>query len=165
MNKQRRAAIGAALSIAALAFAPVHAQTRESPNIGKTPEGIAWVTGGVTAEGLTRLAQIRDKYSLWITTAAMRSGAHLSDVDVKITNTKTKKVVLEKTMLGPWLFVDLPLGTYLVEATFKDETQKRTTTIHPKDRHQVIMYFDVPAEVSPEWKSPFESSPYSGRKN
>lgn len=129
---------------------------------GKTLAGTEYVTGGVTVAELLDLQGERDKYSLWVTTAAVRSGAHLSDVTLRIVDAR-KQVVLDTLMIGPWLMVDLPLGRYTVEAKFKDQTFQRVTQIHRDDRHQVMIYFDVPAEVSPDWVSPFKTSPYSGR--
>ena len=135
----------------------VAAQTR-----GKTVAGSTYVTGGVTVAELRKLDGEKDNYSLWITTAAKESGAYLSDVKLKITGAK-KQVVLDTTMIGPWLMVDLPAGKYTVEAGFKDQTQKRTTHIRAGEHEQMIMYFESPAEVSPDWVSPFKDSPYSGK--
>ena len=87
----------------------------------------------------------------------------ISDVVVRILDSN-KSVVYDSRLAGPWLFLDLPLGRYDVEATFNGETQKRVTTIHPGDLHQALFYFDVPAEVSPEWQSPFPRGPYTGKK-
>jgi hypothetical protein len=158
MSKTRQAAVGAAISIALLLCGPAAAQT-----FGKTAGGVPYVSGGVTVAELEKLAAQREKYSFWLTTAALRSGAHLSDVNVKITEAESRKVVLDTMMIGPWLLIDLPLGAYTVEATFQDQTQKHMTRIHPGDNHQMIMYFKIPAEVSPDWRSPFEASPYSGK--
>ncbi|HEU0200109.1 MAG TPA: hypothetical protein VFR86_06700 [Burkholderiaceae bacterium] len=71
--------------------------------------------------------------------------------------------MLETIMIGPWLMVDLPLGIYSVEAAFEGQMQRGTTQIHPGDHHQMIMYFDTPADVSPDWVKPFEVSPYLGK--
>lgn len=147
-----------AILAAFTAVAPIGASAETR---GKTVDGMPYVTGGVTVAELIKLQGERDKYSLWITTAAVRSGAHLSDVKLRITDAK-KRVVLDTMMIGPWLMVDLPLGRYSVEAKFKDQTFDRVTQIHKDDHHQVLIYFDVPAEVSPDWVSPFRTSPYSG---
>ena len=110
-------------------------------------------------EELQALHARRDDYSLWLVTAAKRSGAHLADVRVKISD-REGRTVFEGLLDGPWLFIDLEVGRYTIEASFDDETQKKTTTIHPGDHHQVFFYFDVPDEVSPERQTPFDRNPY-----
>lgn len=91
----------------------------------------------------------RDRYSLWVITAAKGSGAYLADVNVRITDAG-KKQVLEHAMAGPWLLVDLPPGRYEVEASFRGERHSRATRIEAGDRHQIVFYFDVPAETLPK---------------
>ena len=156
LNTLARATALFAWSVA-LAFDASAAQS------GLTQQGRPFVSGGVSIEELLALHGKRDGYSLWVVTAAHRSGAHLSDVQVRITDT-SRNTVFDEKLAGPWLFLDLPLGRYEVEARFNGQTQKRVTTIHPGDLHQALFYFDVPAEVSPEWQSPFPRGPYTGKK-
>jgi hypothetical protein len=126
---------------------------------GSSAQGRALVSGGVSFEELQALHARRDEYNLWLVTAAKRSGAYLADVRVKISDTE-RRTVFEGLLDGPWLFIDLAVGRYTVEAGFNGETQRKMTTIHPGDHHQVFFYFDVPDEVSPERQSPFERNPY-----
>ena len=142
--------------VSILAAESANAQTR-----GTTADGRSFATGGVTADELSDLAAEKSQYELWVTTAAKGSGAFLSDAQVKITDTRKKHVVLDTMMIGPWLFVDLAPGAYTIEATFNGQTQKRTTRVGAGDRHQAILYFDVPADLSPDWVSPFANSPYA----
>jgi hypothetical protein len=127
---------------------------------GTTTEGLSFANGGVTVGELRDLAAERQHYDLWVTTAAKGSGAFLSDVQVKITDAK-KNVVLETVMEGPWLLVDLAPGKYTIEAMFDGKSQKHITSIAQGGHHQAVLYFDSPAEVSPDWKSPFAQSPYA----
>ena len=116
---------------------------------GRTALGGAYVSGGIGEGEIAALEAQRDKYSLWVITAAKVSGAYLADVRVRITDAK-KAVVLDHTMAGPWLLVDLPLGRYEVEASYQGQSLTRPTTIHAGDRHQIVFYFDVPADVLPK---------------
>ena len=116
---------------------------------GRTVLGGAYVSRGIGEGEITQLDAQRDRYSLWVITAAKVSGAYLADVRVRITDAK-KALVLEHTMAGPWLLVDLPLGRYDVEASYQGKSLSRPTTIHAGDRHQMVFYFDVPAEVLPK---------------
>lgn len=114
---------------------------------GTTPEGIAYVSGGVGEGEKTELRSQRANYSFWLTTAALRSGAHLSDARVRIRDLDRNAVVLEHVMDGPWLFAALPVGRYEVEAILRFEDlgriliERGTTTIHAGDHQQMLLYF------------------------
>lgn len=137
-----------ALAIAALA---IFASTAMAVTAGKTARGGAFVSGGIGEGEIAALEAQRDKYSLWVITAVKVSGAYLADVRIRITDAK-KTRVLEHTMAGPWLMVDLPVGRYDVEASYGGQAASRATTIHTGDHHQMIFYFEVAADVLP--KSP-----------
>lgn len=132
----------AALFALALASAiPAGATVR-----GTTPDGIAWVSGGVGASEKTELQAARGEFSFWLTTAALRSGAHLDGVRVRIRDAERQRLVLEVVMDGPWLFAALPVGRYEVEAILQMDNgrlliERGTTAIHPGDRHQMLLYF------------------------
>jgi hypothetical protein len=131
---------------------------------GTTPQGLPYVSGGASHEELSALHGGRERYSLWVITAALRTGAHLADVRVSIRDAK-KQLVFDGRLDGPWLFIDLPLGRYDIEASYNNETQKRATTIHRGDHHQAFFYFNTGDIVSPEHVPPFERNPYGGTKN
>lgn len=115
---------------------------------GVSAEGIAYVSGGVGDEELVTLKNGRANYSFWLVTAALGSGAYLADATVKISDSKSGKLMLETKLAGPWLFVALPNGRYAIDATYaqghggKPETQRSTTTINTGDHHQTVLYFD-----------------------
>jgi len=50
----------------------------------------------------------------------------------------------DRRLDGPWLFMDLPLGRYEVEAQFGDVVQRPEVTVHAGDHHKLVFYFDVP---------------------
>jgi hypothetical protein len=143
------------LAVAALALTGL----AWSVETGSTAQGRPYVSGGVSNEELQDLHAAREKFSLWVITAARRSGAYLSDVQVNVKDAK-RRIVFDGRLDGPWLFVDLPLGRYDIEATFEAETQKKTTTIHAGDHHQALFYFNVAAEVSPEGEKPVPANVY-----
>jgi hypothetical protein len=117
---------------------------------GRTDEGIAWVTGGVGLDEAEQLRAERPAFSLWLVTAALKSGAYLSDVRVRIFEAGTRRVVLEQVLDGPWLFADLPVGRYEIEAIHQPagrariEIQRGSTQIHAGDKHQLVLYFAEP---------------------
>jgi len=120
---------------------------------GTSATGVAYASGGTSHEELDVLRAERPNYSFWLTTAARRSGAHLAGVRVRITEADGGMRVLEHVMDGPWLFADLPLGRYEVEAILLDERtgrleiQRGTTAIHAGDHHQMLLYFSTGDEV------------------
>lgn len=117
-----------------------------------TPQGVPYVTGGISLDELSTLRARRKDFSLWIVTAA-KSGAHLADVRIVIQDSQGE-TAFNRRLDGPWLFIDLPLGSYEIEATFRGETQQRKSTIHAGDRHQVIFRFDTGDQISPDNPSP-----------
>mgnify|MGYP001278533099 CR=1 FL=1 len=107
---------------------------------GKTAQGLSYLSGGISLDERTALQTQGSGYSLWVVTAAMKSGAYLSSVHVTIRDAK-QTAVFDGQLDGPWLFVDLPFGRYEVQAAFNGVVKKRITTIHPGDHHQALFYF------------------------
>ena len=116
---------------------------------GTFVQGRQFISGGVSDEELQSLYAKREQFSLWVITAARKSGAHLAEVRLKLSDSN-QRVVFDRRLDGPWLLIDLPLGRYQIEAVYEGETQKKTTTIHRNDHHQAIFYFNEKTEVSPE---------------
>jgi hypothetical protein len=130
---------------------------------GKTAQGHAYVSGGVSQAEQAYLHARHESFSLWAVTAAKKSGAYLVDVRVKITDAQ-QRVMFDAPLDGPWLLIDLPQGRYDIQASLGGETQRAVTTIHPGDHHQAFFYFPVDAEVSPERDQSTPGSPYGGKK-
>jgi len=128
---------------ASLAGTAGHAATE-----GFTAQGLPYVTGGISRGERETLGSRRGDFSLWVVTAAKKSGAFLADVQVRITD-RSGKVVLDTRMDGPWLLVALGAGEYQVETRHDSQTRVKTTRIHSVDRHEMMFYFDVQAEVLP----------------
>ncbi len=148
-----------ALVLLALVLAFALTSLAQSQTRGVNAQGRPFVSGGVGFEALQALHARRDAYSFWVVTAAKRSGAYLADVRIKI-NDAENRLVFDSALDGPWLFIDLALGRYSVEASFQGQTQRAVTTIHPGDHHQVLFYFDAPGEVDPDRDSPFNRNPF-----
>jgi hypothetical protein len=152
MNQPIRRIILAASVITCTA----HAWGTES---GATAQGIRYMSGGVSDEELVELRAQRKSYSLWVVTAAKRSGSYLADVQVVIRDIR-RGTVFDGLSDGPWFFIDLPPGQYEVQASVNGESHKRTTNLRRGDHRQIFFYFDTGDEVSPDRVSPFKSNPY-----
>lgn len=136
---------------------------------GIAPSGVAWASGGVSHSELQDLHAHRQNYTFWLTTAALKSGAHLADVQVRIQRigSHSDAPMLSCTMAGPWLFANLPPGRYVVEARYQADGQaaqvrRGITTLHNGDRRQMVLYFDTGDEVGAENTPAFEGNPYDG---
>jgi len=134
---------------------------------GIAPSGVAWASGGVSHSELQDLHARRQDYTFWLTTAALRSGAHLADVQVRIqrVGSTADTPVLACTMSGPWLFANLPPGRYVVEARYQADggpaqVRRGITTLHAGDRRQMVLYFDTGDEVGLESTPAFPRNPY-----
>lgn len=135
---------------------------------GASAAGVAFASGGSSHEEQEVLHADRLHYSFWLTTAARGSGAYLANVRVRINEVEGGKRVLEHVMDGPWLFADLPLGRYEVEAILLDERtgrleiQRSTTQIHAGDHHQMVLYFSTGDDVG-EDRARSPGKPQDGR--
>ncbi len=130
-------------------------QCAQAVQIGSTPQGVDYVSGGVGDSESQELRDEQDRFSLWLLTAAKRTGAYLSGVQVTIVDIRSKNVVLEHTMDGPRLLVALAPGRYEIRASYRDNEaapeqtiKKATTIVKGKQHRQMILYFDsVDTEV------------------
>lgn len=116
---------------------------------GKTAQGEPYVSGGVALGEKEALKERRPDFSLWVVTAAKKSGSFLADARVKITD-EAGKTVLDTKLDGPWLLVNLKVGKYKVDASFGKQTLEKTTNIQKGDHHEMLFYFDVEVETLPK---------------
>jgi hypothetical protein len=129
---------------------------------GTTPAGVEYASGGSTYEELDAMRVERQRYSFWLTTAVRGSGAYLAGVKVRIADDAGRRV-LDHTMDGPWLFADLPLGHFEVEAFVLDErlgrldVERGSVTIHAGDHHRMVLYFSTGDDVSEDRRSSEDS--------
>jgi hypothetical protein len=134
---------------------------------GTSPAGVAFVSGGVSQAEQAEMLAEQGQYSFWLTTAARRSGAFMSDVRVRITEAESGRTVLDHRLDGSWLFAALPPGRYEVEAIHLPEAmtrleiQRGARATHPGDHQRMVLYFAMPeadgagaAAVAPEPPAP-----------
>jgi hypothetical protein len=136
-----------AVLLASALIAPAFAIDR-----GTTPAGARFASGGVSAEELDTLrAEIAEKgrYTLWVTTAAKKSGAYMADVLLRVRDAKGL-VLFERKLDGPWLVADLPAGPCTIEGEFGAEKQRATATLNAGALRQVVLYFNTGDELSPD---------------
>ena len=145
----RTPALALALSLACIAAMPaVHAMVE-----GRTSQGGAFVSGGIDVGERDALAARRAQASLRITTAARGSGAYLADVQMRIV-ARDGATVLDTTLDGPWLLVDLAPGDYRVQAVEGTQSLERQVRIRAGAAREIVFYFEAPAESVPKGQEP-----------
>lgn len=132
---------------------------------GKSSGGFDYVSGGVSIGEQVAMHAERAKYSLWVATVAKPSGAYLADIHLKIEDLKTKQVVLDQQMNGPWLMIALPPGRYDVVGTRATEgqpvvTQHASARILATGQRQAVLRFPSKAEVGTPEQRPFKGNPF-----
>ena len=114
----------------------------------RTPEGIAFVEGGIGADEVSVLMAERPSHALSIRLAAQRSGAYLADVHLRIRDA-AHRVVFERDVQAPWLFVDLPPGRYEIEGVHGANTQRRAVTVVAHGHREAVLHFPVEGQTAP----------------
>jgi hypothetical protein len=96
-----------------------------------------------TGIGLDQREQDHPEYSLKLV-FFVEGGAYLADIDVEISTTKQEKI-LNINSPGPWLFVDLIPGDYVVTATRKNGDQQSSSfSIRDSRQRTVSLMFSNP---------------------
>jgi len=111
---------------------------------GRTAAGEPYVMGGIGLDEVQELQQEKDRYNLWVRTAARGSGEYLADVQLLIADDQGR-AVFNQPLSGPWLLVHLMPGTYTLYASWQGQkAQPRKVTIPPQGRRDTVFYFDHP---------------------
>jgi hypothetical protein len=104
-------------------------ESSEAPAISVHRDGgAAYVTGGIGSDERDALLAAGQSYALKLTFAGGGDGAYVAEVDVKILDGKGQPV-LAASDTGPYLFVDLPPGTYRVTATLHGRALEKTVAV------------------------------------
>ena len=85
------------------------------------------VSGGVSVNARDNMRAQTPPHNLKMV-FALNTGNYVSDVQVKVTD-KSGKVVLEDISNGPWLFANLPAGTYTATATYNGTPMTQKVTV------------------------------------
>lgn len=99
------------------------APTALSQGTGNVP----FVSGGAGEESRDELNRGAANYNLKLV-HALKTGAYLADVKVKITDSNGK-TLLDTITKGPWLFARLPAGSYTVVSTYEGKSTGQKITI------------------------------------
>lgn len=89
---------------------------------GTTRQGFPYLFGGLSSNEREAMEERAKGYNVKLVFAA-KDGAFISGVSMMIATTERAEIVSLKTD-GPWFFIGLPVGEYLVKATFRGETKE-----------------------------------------
>jgi hypothetical protein len=128
------------------AFSVLHGA--QAAQVGGAPADVEVVSGGVGESDQQALREQQGRFSFWLISAAQGSGEYLSGVHVTVTDLRSKQIVVDHTMEGPWLLAALPAGRYAVEAVYRsgdatpEQKVKKTTTVRAGTKlRQILVYF------------------------
>ncbi len=98
--------------------------------------GISFLSGGVGVSEREILKEMGRPYPLKLV-FSNKKGEYLSNVNVEVFDSMNKNI-LTIISNGPWLFIDLPSGTYHLEASVRGD-RKRISEIGIPERGQKVV--------------------------
>jgi hypothetical protein len=111
------------------------------------PDGVTFTSGGANADAKKGMRGMAQNFNLRMQFAAAGSSSALSDVNVKVEDSKgTTK--LDTTSKGPCFFANLPGGTYRVTADYKGTSEVKTIRVGAKQAAAVRFYLPTDQAVA-----------------
>ena len=130
--------IGLALLLLGLRSAGVTAQGLDSPQV-QTYQGIPYLSGGIGEEERETLRHMAHDYNVQLIFAA-KEGHYVADVHVTIADERGR-TVLDAVSEGPWLYTQLPSGTYTIMVQVSGQTQRRVAQVGQRKKTQLQFYW------------------------
>lgn len=131
------AVVAVLVSCSASAFAQNAAQNDALQ--GQAGQSVPYISGGVGSEGLEEITAHEKEYNLKVIFAG-KGGAFLSDIDLKIMDSK-KKTVTSLVTEGPVLLVKLAAGHYTLQATLDGKTVAQKVSVTAKGLKTLYVRF------------------------
>ncbi|MGB4874822.1 MAG: carboxypeptidase-like regulatory domain-containing protein [Candidatus Competibacter sp.] len=110
-----------------------------SVQVKTSDQGIRYASGGVGESEREELRAMSDQFNVRVMSAMQSGGEYLADVQVKILNSHGA-TILSAISKGPYFLAQLPAGSYTVEATAQDQSQKKSAQVG-KGQAQVNFYW------------------------
>jgi hypothetical protein len=118
---------------------------------GKTSQGFPYLSGGVSSDEREVMEERGKAYNVKLVFAE-KTGAYLSHVKLAIEDAKREETVSLDTN-GPWFYIQLPLGSYGVKATFggtSNELKALRVTKDKKARHVFVWDLGEALKTAPK---------------
>ena len=106
-----------------------HADDITNAPVAKAQGATSYVSGGITIDERDAMKPMAKDYNLRMM-FALNVGNYLSDVKVRIMRGKT--TMLDVVTEGPWLYVKLPAGKYVVSAEYEGKSINKHANISAK---------------------------------
>jgi len=123
-----------------LRAAGVTAQGLSAPQ-AQTYQGIPYLSGGIGEEEREMLRRLAHNYNVQLIFAA-KEGHYLSEVHVIIMDARGR-TVLDTVSEGPWLYTQLPAGTYTILVQVNGQTQRRVVQVGQQKQIQLAFYWEM----------------------
>jgi hypothetical protein len=124
--------------------AAAQAQKPAAPAAGG--EQAAVISGGIGSNARDELAAKARDYNLKLV-FALTSREYLSDVDVEISSAAGRKVATHRAE-GPWMYAQLPPGSYTVRATINGSSLTKKVTVGKQGQKVVNFLWPASAGVT-----------------
>lgn len=114
----------------------------DTPQVQTAANGVSYVSGGVGLHDKAQMESMQKDFRLKLMFAAA-SGPYLANVAVTITD-KAGTTVLSTTTEGPFLLVNLPAGSYTVNATYENATSNKKVAVAKSGLRGYTLTFSQP---------------------
>ena len=104
------------------------------------------LSGGIGEDERNEMLMQRADYNLRLAFAAKGSGSFLSDVRVVVTDA-AKNEVARATSDGPWCWLRLPAGRYIVTATWDGKSLSRAAQVPARGGTELGFSWDDPGSL------------------
>ena len=106
----------------------------------KSESGVAWICGGVGAEERDVLANLGKRANLEVLFVTAKRGAYLSDAELALFADRAAGPLLTVTAEGPTCLIELPPGTYRLEARYEGASRTAKATVAAGGRRARVVF-------------------------
>ena len=140
MIHSRAFAIAAIAYLVTLGSAPAGSQEESATPPLRSDHGIQYRSGGIGTDERDALFAAVADYGLKVTFAAKAQSDYVAEVDVTVSD-PSGHTVFEARDVGPYLFVRLAPGKYVVAATHAGAAQSKNVTVTAGKQAAVAFYW------------------------
>jgi hypothetical protein len=129
MNQAVR--ILAPLLLAFGSIAPaVDAATATDPSAARELS-IMFVSGGDTAQSRAGMQRMSSDFDLLLTLVMANRDMHYGDTRIRVTDTTTGKQILDASADGPFFYIQIPPGDYMIDSELHGQHLVKSARIAP----------------------------------
>ena len=126
------------LALFAATGVAIAAETVE-PLVPQSSEGIRYLSGGIGEDELAQIEAAKTSYNVKILLAE-KSGHYISEVRLTLSSLLGEKLV-DIPSAGPFVLLQVPAGTYQIDATYEGHAQQRRITINTARPLSAVLFW------------------------